>query len=132
MPKSMISDGSGSIIGGERERIGLLGWLTLYLSGAILFFFLMVHILSVHFLSPEKISAETVLDHYRSGFLIVVSFGLLLFGALHAMVGLRRVLLDLDWFGKRGDRTLSTALALIGAVAILFGIVVFNQFFAKL
>ncbi|UCF92509.1 MAG: hypothetical protein JSW39_30315 [Desulfobacterales bacterium] len=124
---------NGAMISSSRnaqpgERIGLVGWLSLYVSGALTFFFILTHILAIHFVSGEVTTAAKVYRDLNSPFLSFISLGLLFLGIFHGLIGLRRVLLDLEIFGKRGDRSLVAALVVIGLGLALFGIKIFSQF----
>jgi succinate dehydrogenase hydrophobic anchor subunit len=110
------------------ERIGLIGWLSLYVSGALLVVFIVFHIIAVHFVHEGNITAQTVNRDLRSGFLSSVSIGLLLLAAFHGLMGLRRVILDLELFGKKGDRALQIVLTVVGVVIVAIGIEIFRRF----
>jgi succinate dehydrogenase hydrophobic anchor subunit len=118
------------ITGGPSERIGLLGWLSLYVSGAILFFLLLAHILVIHFFGDQKISAVSVRADVGAWSLALISLGLLLVGLLHGLIGFRRVSLDLELFGKKADRRFKLILSAVGTGLAVFGIIVFKSFYA--
>ena len=114
------------LTGGPGERIGLWGWLTLYITGAILFFLLLAHLFASHFVGEKPINAAVVRGDVESSFLSVVSIGLLLVGLLHGLLGLRRVLLDLELFGKKGDQWLKTILLVAGLGLAAAGWMIFR------
>jgi len=114
------------LTGGSGERIGLRGWLTLYITGAVLVFLLLAHIFAIHFFGEKPITAAAVRGDVQSSFLSVISIGLLTVGLLHGMLGLRRVLLDLELFGKRGDRWLKTVLLVTGLGLAIAGWTIFR------
>lgn len=117
-----------SITGGPNERIGLLGWLSLYVSGGILFFLLLAHILAIHFSGGSEIDATRVRDDVSSVFLSLLSIGLLLVGIFHGFLGFRRMVLDLDLFGPTGDRWFKWILLVLGLGCAVFGLNVFRGF----
>jgi succinate dehydrogenase hydrophobic anchor subunit len=121
-PKQILSP----ITGGFSERIGLLGWLSLYVSGGVLFVLLLIHVFAIHFFAEGEIAAASVREDMGSWFLIFINVGLLFLGLFHGLIGLHRILLDLGIFGKRGNRRLKKFLYVVGAGFVLFGIVVFG------
>jgi succinate dehydrogenase hydrophobic anchor subunit len=114
------------ITGGPSERIGLVGWLSLYVSGALLLFLLLAHVLAIHFFGDGQISAASVRKDVGSWFLNIISLGLLLVGLFHGLLGFFRMLLDLEIFGKRGSSWFKWILYATGAGVMVFGVVVFS------
>jgi len=108
------------------ERIGTWGWLTLYLSGICLLFFLLSHIAMIHYGTTDAISAQRVFLDLRSSFVRIIDLGLLGICILHGLSGFRRIVLDLEWLGKRSDRFLIGSLSLFGVVMFVFGLFIFN------
>lgn len=117
-----------AITGGQGERIGLWGWLSLYVSGTLLLFFAIAHILVIHFFSAEKITTSVVKAHYGSAYLTVISLGLLFIGLTHSLIGFRRVVLDLEIFGRKGDRIFIWILVATGVILAFFGLSIFKGF----
>jgi succinate dehydrogenase hydrophobic anchor subunit len=115
-----------SITGGPSERIGLVGWLSLYVSGALLFFLLLIHVLAIHFFGEGQITAASVRQDLGSWFLTIISLGLLLVGLIHGLIGFFRMLLDLEIFGKRGSRRFKWLLYVTGAGLTIFGGIVYS------
>jgi succinate dehydrogenase/fumarate reductase cytochrome b subunit len=114
------------ITGGPNERIGLVGWLSLYVSGAILFVLLLTHVLAIHFMRTGEITAATVRQDVGSSFLSVIILGLLLVGLFHGLLGFFRMSLDLEILGARGSRRLRWVLCVTGAGLTVLGVVVFS------
>ena len=112
----------------EKERIGLWGWLILYLSGAFLLFFLLTHIFVIHYGTGNVITTISVFNDMRSYVIAFVNLGLLMLCIFHGLVGLRRLLLDLEIFSERGDRYLIRGLIILGLGMLIFGVVIFNKF----
>lgn len=119
-----------AITGGQAERIGLAGWLSLYVSGAVIFFLLLIHILAIHFFADEKITVISVRADFKSLSLTIINLGLLFFGLFHGLLGLRRVVLDLEIFGKKGDQIFIWVLTAGGFGLAVFGIAIFQGFTA--
>ncbi len=117
-----------TISGDSSERIGLVGWLTLYTSGAILFFLTMIHILAIHFFSTGMINTAAVQTHFRSTFLTTIIMGLLFMGLFHGLVGLRRVVLDLEILDRKSDQVFIWVLIAVGLGLAGFGVKIFNGF----
>jgi succinate dehydrogenase hydrophobic anchor subunit len=59
---------------------------------------------------------------------MVVELGLLVFAVVHGMLGLRRIILDLELLGKRGDSYLMWALTAFGAILIISGVIIVHGF----
>jgi succinate dehydrogenase/fumarate reductase cytochrome b subunit len=56
-----------------------------------------------------------------------VELGLLFLVVIHAMVGLRRIVLDLEVLKRKGSRYLTWSLVAAGAAVCLWGVVIFNR-----
>ena len=130
MKDSKINEGlpSQPSTWGSHERIGLTGWLSLYVSGGLVVFFLLSHLFVIHFISGADISAQSVYRDLRSAFLSFVNIALLILALFHGLMGLRRIILDLNLLGKKGDRALMVLLLLVGLVLVLLGIEIFRRF----
>ena len=110
------------------QRIGMWGWLGLYLTGAVLFFLLLTHILLVHYGASQPVSFERTFSSLQSPWVRFVEMGLLFIAFIHALTGLRRILLDLEIFRKRGNVLLTSGFILSGFVFSVWGIFVFLAF----
>ncbi len=110
------------------QSIGFGGWLGLYLTGATLFFLLLIHIWLVLYGSSQPASFERTLSALRSPFVRFVEIGLLLIGLTHGLTGLRRILLDLDIFHKQGSRYLTWGLVAVGGILSVWGLRIFMSF----
>ena len=109
------------------ERIGPWGWLALYSTGFILLFFLLAHIWLVHYVSDQPITWKNVLLSLRSPFVRTVSLGLLFFSLIHGMMGLRRVILDLELLKKKGSLYLDWGLVLAAILLLTWGLIIFYR-----
>ncbi len=109
------------------EKIGLWGWLGLYATGTVLLFLLFSHLWLVHYSSPQPITLEGTILALRSPFIRTVEFSLLLFAVAHGMIGLRRIVLDLEVIKKRGSRYLTWCVVAAGVMVAAWGLLIFNQ-----
>lgn len=109
------------------ERIGFWGWFGLYITGVVLLFFLLSHVWLVHYGSTGTITARTTALALQSPIVKVSELGLLVFGVLHGMLGLRRTVLDLEVLKKRGEQYLTWCLVAAGVLLIATGLVIFSQ-----
>jgi succinate dehydrogenase hydrophobic anchor subunit len=113
---------------GAKERIGIWAWFGIYLSALILLFFLISHICMIHYGSNHIITAKSVSSDLRSYFVAVVDIGLLAICIFHGLAGFRSVVLDLEIFGRRGDRYFIYSLIIIGVCLLMLGIIIFDRF----
>ena len=98
------------------RRIGLLGWFTMYLTGAVLFILVLSHLGAGHYFStPQTITLAGISQSLKSHVsLRIIDIGLLVFCIVHGLVGLRRIILDLEIMGKTTDRYLAWGFTVIG------------------
>jgi succinate dehydrogenase hydrophobic anchor subunit len=111
---------------GPYERIGLPGWLLLYVTGALLLFFLLSHVwLSVYeSFQPFTLKATQLL--LRSTFIKVVEIGLLFLAVVHGMIGVKRIFLELNLAKKKGSQVLNWCFIIAGTLIFVFGIYIFG------
>ena len=112
----------------DRERVGLWGWVGLYATGLLMFFFVLFHMALIHFQSSPPLSLARTTTAYQSSFVVVVEFCLLLLAVIHCLFGLRRVLLDLEIFSKRGRSLLTLGLLAGGLGLVVWGLFIFYRF----
>jgi succinate dehydrogenase hydrophobic anchor subunit len=110
------------------ERIGLWAWLGIYVTGVCLSFFLGAHLWLIHYASQNEITFKSSVAALQSPLVMVVEVGLLVFAVVHGMMGIRRVILDLEFLGRRGDRYLTWALTAVGIFLIISGTIIFYDF----
>ncbi len=108
-------------------RIGLWGWLGLYVTGAGLLLLLLSHIGLVHYVSNEPFSASRTYDTLQRPFVRVIEVCLLVFALIHGMTGLRRVVLDLEIFRQKRCRYLTWFLVGVAAILIVWGLKIFGH-----
>jgi len=125
----MAEDRSASVqrFGLPSERIGLWGWLGLYLSGIVLLVLLFAHLILVHYISPQPITFKNTLLALQSPLVRIIDVGLLLFAVFHGMLGLRKIILDLEWMKKKGARYLAWFLMAGGAALLYWGFLIFRR-----
>jgi len=107
-------------------RIGVWGWLGLYMSGALLLFFLIAHVWVVHFGTAEPLSFKTTLQSLASPFTKTVESGLLVLVVVHGLIGFRRIILDLEIMGKKGVRYFTWGLTIVGIALSVWGFILLN------
>ena len=110
------------------QRIGLWGWLGLYLTGAVLLFLLLAHIILVHYGSSQPVSFQRTFASLQSPFVRFVELGLLLIAFIHGFSGVRRILLDLEIFQKRGNVLLTIGFIVLGFIFSIWGVFIFSAF----
>ena len=115
-------------IGGSPERIGLFGWLGLYATGALLLIFLFAHIWLIHYVSPQPITLKHTIEFLNSPLVRIVDIGLLLLAVVHGMIGLSRLILDLELVKKSGALLLNVILFVLSIVIFITGVFIFNLF----
>lgn len=113
---------------GAKERMGIWGRFGIYLSALILLFFLISHVYIIHYGSNHIITAKSVSSELRSYFVTVVDIALLATCIFHGLAGFRSVVLDLEIFGRRGDRYFIYSLIIIGVCLLILGIIIFKRF----
>lgn len=109
------------------ERIGLWGWLGLYLTGLGLLFFALVHVWLAHIGHAGTFSSESTVMSLRSWFVRFVELGLLLFAVIHGFSGVRRIVLDLEVLREREARYLTWGLVIAGLGVFIWGLVLFGR-----
>ncbi|MBW1764892.1 MAG: hypothetical protein JRJ23_09165, partial [Deltaproteobacteria bacterium] len=111
---------------GPYERIGLLGWLLLYVTGALLLFFLLSHVWLSVYGSFQPVTLKGTQLLLRSTFVRVVELGLLFLAVVHGMIGVKRIILELNLAKKRGGQYLNWCFVIAGTLIFVFGIYIFG------
>lgn len=106
-------------------------WVNLYWSGVLLVAFLLGHLAVVHLLTPFPVTAGSVLARLRTPLAWVLDLGLLLLALYHGLIGLRRVILDLEILDRRGVGVLTAVFALFGLLAFWAGVEILRAFGAS-
>ena len=109
------------------ERIGFWGWVGLYATGIVLICFLVSHVWLVHYGKAETITAKSTTLTLQSPLVMTIELGLLIFGVIHGLLGVKRITLDMELLKQRGSKYLTIFLIGIGAVLIFSGIILFYR-----
>lgn len=99
-------------------------WRVTALSGIALLVLVTVHMIAHHFVVDEVGGLRTyaqVLDYIANPVILVIECTFLIVVTIHAMLGLRSVLLDLG-LSDRTKRIVSRAVVVLGAVTIAYGL----------
>ena len=94
-------------------------------SGMALVLLATMHIVAQHFIVDQKGGLRTyseVLTYISNPVIFVLEAGFLLAVTIHAMLGIRSILHDLD-LSPRADRRLDRALWALGSLTVLYGAV---------
>jgi succinate dehydrogenase / fumarate reductase membrane anchor subunit len=105
------------------SRSPLLWWTTVG-TGAALVVLALVHMTAHHFIVDEPGGLRTyeqILDYIANPVILVIEALFLVTVTIHAMLGLRSVLLDLN-LGERGRRLVERGLRLLGSATLVYGL----------
>ncbi|MBI5106417.1 MAG: hypothetical protein HZB46_15775 [Solirubrobacterales bacterium] len=94
-------------------------------SGLALVVLAAVHLVAQHFVVDETGGMRTyqqVLDYLANPVILAVEGGLLVAVTIHAMLGVRGILLDLDP-GPRARRRIDVGLSVLGVATVAYGLV---------
>jgi len=100
-------------------------WRVTTYSGVAVLVLVTVHMVAHHFVVDEIGGLRTyaqVLDYIANPLILVIECTFLIVVTIHAMLGLRSVLLDLG-LSDRMKRLVSRGVAILGAVTIVYGLV---------
>jgi succinate dehydrogenase hydrophobic anchor subunit len=109
---------------GYGTRSARVWWWTVG-TGSALLVLVTVHMVAHHFVVDELGGLRTydqVLDYVGNPLILAIEALLLLTVTIHAMLGVRSVLLDFDW-GPRARRLVDAGLWLLGVLTVLYGYV---------
>ena len=116
--------GKGTL--GPYERIGLPGWLTLYVTGGLLLFFLLSHVWLSVYASSQPITLKSSRLLLQSNYVKVLELGLLFLALVHGMIGVKRIILELDLARKKGGQYLNWCFIVMGTLVFAFGFYIFG------
>ena len=102
------------------------GWLLLYVTGALLLFFLLSHVWLSVYESTEPFTLKGTQLLLRSTFIKVVEIGLLFLAVVHGTIGVKRILLELNLAKKKGSRFMNWSFVIAGTLIFVFGIYIFG------
>ncbi len=103
------------------DRAGTM-WLVQTFTGVLLVVLLLLHMVAHHFVVEGGLrSFADVVAYVSNPLIFSLEVTFLLVVTIHAMAGLRAILLDLS-FGQRHKETVNWLLGIAGAAIILYGI----------
>jgi succinate dehydrogenase cytochrome b556 subunit len=105
-----------------RERASSWSWILQALTGALLLVLLGLHMVVQHFVVEGGLrNYQQVVEYLSNPFVFLLETAFLVVVTWHALLGVRAILLDLG-LKPATERKLSTALTIVGVVAIAYGI----------
>ena len=90
-----------------RGREGMWSWVAHRVTGVLVFFFLLVHVLDTALVRVSPDAYNTVIDAYKNPFMNVMEVGLVGAVLYHAFNGVRIILIDFWEQGPRYQRQMS-------------------------
>ena len=106
---------------GQTERAGAL-WLVQAISGLLLVLLLLLHIIAHHFVVEGGLRTfQDVIAYISNPVIFLMEVVFLTVVTVHAMLGLRAIVLDLSP-GKRALQIADITLGVVGAGALVYGI----------
>ena len=109
------------------ERIGMYGWIGMYITGALLFLVILAHLFLAHVKPTGAITAHSIWVGLQSPLVRFLDLSLLALAVVHGFLGIRRIILDCEILRGRGQAWLTIIICLIGAVIVAFGLVLFSR-----
>ena len=105
-----------------RGREGMWSWVLHRITGVAIFFFLLVHILDTSLIRVSPEAYDAVIGAYKTPIMGIGEIGLVAAIGLHALNGLRIILIDFLTIGPRIQR-LMFWIAIVIWVALLAGFI---------
>lgn len=105
-------------------------WLGLYVTGFVLIVFLLGHLLAVHYAasSGSGLTFDAIRQKLQNPVFVVLDLGLLALALYHGLVGLRRVVVDLEMLGARATLVFTWVLVAVGLVGLYYGWLIHRAF----
>lgn len=103
-----------------RGREGMWSWVAHRVTGVLIFFFLLVHVLDTALVRVSPDSYDSVIDSYKSPVINLMEVGLVAAVVYHALNGLRVMAIDFWEKGPRYQRQL-TRYGVVPGFVILVG-----------
>jgi len=105
-----------------RERAGSWSWILQAFTGALLLVLLGLHMVVQHFVVEGGLrNYQQVVEYLSNPFVFLLETAFLITVTWHALLGVRAILLDLG-LKPATEQKLSTALTIIGVIAVAYGI----------
>ncbi len=103
------------------KKRSTLGWFWQALSGIVLLALVGLHFVAQHFIAKGGLrDFDDVIAYLSNPIIIALELAFLFFVTLHALLGVRSILFDLG-LSARGERIVTRALTVIGALTVLYG-----------
>lgn len=97
-------------------------WMTQAISGLLLIVILAIHMIAHHFVVEGGLrDYEQVLAYVQNPLVFALELVFIVVATVHALLGVRAVILDIG-LSEGAKRTLNWALAIIGAITLVYGI----------
>jgi succinate dehydrogenase / fumarate reductase cytochrome b subunit len=104
-----------------RGREGMWSWVAHRVTGVLVFFFLLVHVLDTALVRVSPEAYNTMIDAYKNPFMNVMEVGLVGAVLYHAFNGLRIIAIDFWEQGPRYQRQMLWAVVAIWVVVMVPG-----------
>lgn len=106
----------------ENNQENALLWFIKILAGGMVLFILVVHFIANHLLAPGGLfTFKDVVAYYQNPWILVMEGCFLVFVLVHALLGFRSILLDLN--PKPGFvRIMDIGLITLGSAGVIYGI----------
>ncbi|MGK2881615.1 MAG: succinate dehydrogenase, cytochrome b556 subunit [Mycobacterium sp.] len=98
---------------------GMWSWVLHRITGATIYFFLLVHVLDTALVRVSPQSYNEVIDTYKTPIIGLMEIGLVAAVLYHALNGIRVILIDFWSQGPRHQRTMLWAIAVIWFAVML-------------
>ncbi|WP_199712638.1 succinate dehydrogenase, cytochrome b556 subunit [Galactobacter caseinivorans] len=101
-----------------RGREGMWSWVGHRVTGVVIFFFLLVHVLDTALVRVDPGAYDAVISAYKNPLMAVGEFGLVAAIMFHAFNGLRLILVDFLKQGPKIQRQLFWTVMVVWVVAV--------------
>ncbi len=106
----------------DTKKENALLWFIKIFAGFMLLGVLGLHFVVNHLVAPEGLlSYADVVLYYQNPWVVGMEIGFLIVVVIHALLGLRSILLDLN-LSSRSLRVVNYFFLIVGAIAIVYGI----------
>lgn len=104
----------------QRDNSGL-GWLTQAVSGLVLVLQLLLHMVAHHFVVEGGLRTYKDVKKYVSNpFVSVIELSFLFMATVHAILGVRAIILDLS-LSRRAEQTVTWIMSGLGVFTVIYG-----------
>jgi succinate dehydrogenase / fumarate reductase cytochrome b subunit len=102
-----------------RGREGMWTWVVHRITGVVLFFFLLAHVVDTAMVRVSPEAYDTAVETYKNPVVGIMEVGLVAAVVYHALNGIRVVLVDFWSKGPRYQRQMSYAVVVLFVVLVL-------------